>query len=351
MSVRIFFRGLVLFSIPETGDDEGKIVAKLITRPAPGPSGGGSSVGGTPASGGPSAGGMHAGHTGPAQIGGSPARGPHDHTAEIQIVNGAEIKEMISSPLRDRRTEITVLGGEPRTRRSQSFRNHVPKLSTLASRAGLTRGDPDNSYVSHTITIDRGVLRVKDVVTWDEGGYPLPTHVAGQPDWVRAGFGELPTTPAMLKFAGCEMQGHMANECVVEIPDATAVDVSTGPGEHHRYKALHQLNQRTALDTVDIRYTNYPIQRAKPVPWGLDFQWLMIAAGYGTVDMAAEPNFREFLDFATQYDAGLLREDLEALLPAPRGRPFPYIVPTEPLITLKPLTALDSRPVCVPGDE
>jgi hypothetical protein len=238
----------------------------------------------------------------------------------------------------------------------------VPKLSHLASRTpGLTRLDPDNSYVHNTITIDRGILRVKEMVTWDEGGYPLPTRTShNDPTWKRGTLGALPTTPAKLKFVGCDVEGHMANECVVEIPDATGVELSTGPGEHRRFHAIHQFNHLTALDTVDVRITNYPVQRAKPVPWGADFQLALIAAGYSSVELRDDPNFREFLAFAEEYDPALSREDRQALLEGPgntRGRPFPYIVPIDPFARLsklrpaRPLTDLDSRPVCVPADE
>ena len=135
MPVRIFFRGLVLFRFPTQGDDAGKLVAELITEPT-GPSG---------------------------------PPGPHHHQTEIQILTG--VRHVPPTPLpHGRRIDITV-PGKGAVSRSRSFEAHVPKLSELAG--GRPRGSQNRDFVRNTITVNRGVIRVRNLVTWDSGGFPI----------------------------------------------------------------------------------------------------------------------------------------------------------------------------------
>jgi hypothetical protein len=61
---------------------------------------------------------------------------------------------------------------------------------------------------------------------------------------------------------------------------------------------------------------------------------------------------------ARAYDTELFAQDEASTLPGRDGRPFPYIVSNSSLVNLtpirdlqtgSPLTALKSRPLCVPG--
>lgn len=353
MPVRIFFRGLVLFRFPDMTDPvpeyRGRIVAQLINAPRP-------------------AGAMAMSH---------PAGGPHVHGAEIQIVTGSGIsQEFEPVPLPSRaRVFIEVAGNMP-VDQAPSFQSLVPRLSDVAVRPedGIERwvtAGRNVDYIQNTVTIDHGTIRVKDLVTWDGGGYPLTGDYGNLPARLPENYGRLPATPQQLKFMACDVRGHMANEVVVDVFDGNAASIRTDrtvPGLRPAIRAMnHDVddtsvaavrgpNHRTPTDTLDIRITNYPMQREAPVPWGLDFQWLFAAAGYRRQDLSRSRSGDElsaFTAFAERYFEGrLFEEDRAELLPGTEGLPFPYIVPGQlPLSALRPPTDIESRPVCVPAAE
>lgn len=307
MPVRIFFRGLVLFRFPQDGPDAGKLVAELITEPDKQPP------------------------------------GPHHHQTEVQILTG----ERAAAPRnlrRGQRIDITI-PGKGEVTRSPSFVEHVPKLSAIAARSSdpsLQKGPtgPRNSdYVRNTITVNRGTIRVGHLVTWDEGGFPI----GGKS-------GHLPAQPVEVKFLGSEFAGHVANDCVLEVLDADEADVS-GPAKAlvGRHRSKRAPNPYTASDSVEILVTNFEFQRARPVPWAMDFQWFFLASGYAPVNLSGT-EFTQFRQFASGYDHALFNEDRATLMPNdPMGLPFPYLT-GNPRIPLKPLSEIDSRPLCVPGD-
>lgn len=319
MAVRIFFRGLVLFHLPKEGAP-GKIVAELISDPRrstqPGPGGG----------------------------------RPHDHRAEIQVVTATGVQNAAPQGLNaGAHVDLTIPGAKS-VRRSRSFRRYVPKLANLVAQAtnpeipNVPRSDRDPRYVRNTITIDRGTIRARSLVTWDAGGFLLPGQAGG--------VGDAPAAPATLKFMGCDVSGHMANECVVDIPDADSFDLSSPnqPGLNKPYKAPPP-NRPAAFDSIDVLITNYEPQRRKPSPWGMDFQWLFAAAGYGEVDLNGD-EFRRFVDRALRFDSALFWEDWEELLEGTIGMPFPYITGEDALTSVASIaTDIDARPVCVPGDD
>jgi len=213
---------------------------------------------------------------------------------------------------------------------------------------------------------------VRNVVIWDASGFPL---VAG-PN------GTLPATAAPLKFVESEVQGHMANECVVEILDADSVNISkfedldpkreqdlTGrvpiPGQsvNGTHRPPGSGNPITSPNTIEILINNYEYQRIKPTPWGLDFQWLFLRAGYPLVNLSGT-EFTNLDTFGrTGYEPGvppnqtLWKQDRDDLLPnEAEGLPFPYAIRSQltPLTKLPPRlppTEIDARPVCVPGEE
>jgi hypothetical protein len=107
---------------------------------------------------------------------------------------------------------------------------------------------------------------------------------------------------------------------------------------------------------VEILVNHFEFQRAKPVPWAMDFQWLFLAAGYNPVNLSGR-ELAEFRRFASSYDPDLYEEDRRTLLPTDTGLPFPYIVGGVSGVSggglaapQSALSEIDCRPLCVPGD-
>jgi hypothetical protein len=199
----------------------------------------------------------------------------------------------------------------------------------------------DWRYIRNKITVNRGTVRVKDLVIWDGAGYPLPDTAAD---------GAL-GTPADIKFLGVDVRGQFANTCVVEVPDTDIVDIESPdhPELDGAFRSVRRRNQRAQSNTTDILITNYEYQRERPVPWGLDYQWLFAAARYGTADLDPA-ELERFDDMGRRYAPGLHKADRDSLLPTNNGRPFPYIV-SAGSPARSALTDIDSRPVCIPGDD
>jgi hypothetical protein len=337
--VRIFFRGLVLFSAPNDGEP-GRIVAELI------------SDGG---------------------VKDQKPPHPHHHQAEIQILTGngpVGPKPIVRGSTIAIRAPADAKDNNV-VRRSPSWENFVPKLANVL-RQDRTRTKDDN-YLHSTVVINGGMLRVRNVVIWDQSGFPLEPGVLN---------GTGPATPAELKFLGSDVRGHMANECVVEILEANTVaiegykemkeeeetrltgrkpDKDPGRSVNAGHEVRGEGNPFTSPDTVEILINNYEHQRLSPTPWGMDFQWLFRRAGYSPINLSGGEfnDLRDFVaDFGQPNQEGKRpwQEDLDTLLPDPgSGFPFPYII-RNGLTPLKPLgrstsTEIDSRPVCVPGED
>jgi hypothetical protein len=317
--VRIFFRGLVLFRFPDKGDDAGKIVAELISDPVK-----------------------------------EPPRRDHHHDTEIQIF-GRPAHAVPRNLPRGSRIDITVNQAlDPE--RTPSFLAHVPTLSQVARAYDPALAPTlkrDENYVSSRVVINGGQIRAKSLVTWDIGSFPLD----GSPP-----AGAAPGSPAVLKFVRCDLVAHLANEVVVEFPDGTEATISRDTASQGNlngtYRRIGAPNGLTSSDSVEILVNNYEYQRAKPTPWGLDFQWLFRRAGYNPVELEGQ-EFTNLQAFGRQYGPrpnSLWDIDAGLLLEGTRGLPFPYIVPDwrPELIGLpKRVTAaeVDSRPACVPGED
>jgi len=344
--VRIIFRGLILFRLPETGADKGLIRAELISKlPAP-------SLPGTLGSGGVTH--PPTGATPPATGGHAHPRGkggPHEHNPQIQIIGDAppphdSVPKDIS--IRDTTIRIKATGGSA-VRPTDSFINHVPKLSEVVANATdpkyrLAKPTTPNPRLIHTVvTVNRGAIRVKDVVPWDAGANPLAGGEAPK--------GQRPSSPAELKFLGSQLRAHMASECVVDIDDVERLEIDAVPalGLPNSVTPFSAPNLEVGPDMVEILVTNYTARRRKAVPWGMDFQWLFEAAGYPTTELGG-PEMSYFEQFATQYDSAEFTTDKTTLLGGGTvGRPFPYVVTYSSLRSLSPLTDLWDRPLCVEG--
>ena len=339
MPVRIYFRGLILFRFPKPGEpDAGKLVADLITEPPIRPKG--------------------------LKI----PPGQDDHEAEIQVIMGNDVQELLPHGLqRGARVEINIPGCTGGIQQAQSFTDHVPRISVLAGQAKLPGGNKlIDDYLRATIVVNCGTIRVSDVMIWDNG-FPLP-GIPGKP-------GDFPPAPAAVKFCGARMSGHAADECVLEVggTDIVEIDSPAYPKLSRLYRSARFRNQLAQENTTEIVIRNYEYQRSKPVPWGLDFQWLFARLGYGTANLTAEVD-NQFAAMGAQYDPVLLADDRASMLPGRVGRPFPYIVPDAQLTGLtplsnnqppplgakkktrrrgvkgrSPLTGTKSRPLCIQG--
>jgi hypothetical protein len=338
---------LILFRFPRDGDDAGKLVAELISEPP--------------------------GRKRPAGV----PKGQDHHEAEIQVATGgpelvlgrgqnqmrslAKVEAprthaLAPFPLPARRknaahaprVEITIPGRKPvGVRRSRSFYEHVPRIAQLADMTTppLALGQEDDSYVRTTVVVNRGTLRVTDVVTWDTS-YQLGATAL-----------HTPSGPAVVKFMGINFGGHAATECVLEVHDTDAVEIHWPEREDfaRSFQSTRARNQLAPERTTEVMVRNYEYQRTSPVPWGLDFQWLFARLGYDTVDLGDELRTFRRMAQGNQTLQPLLRSDLTSHIRGVKGWPFPYIVshasltPLFPLLPHSPLTAIKNRPLCIPG--
>jgi hypothetical protein len=292
--VRIMFRGLILFEFPTDGPNAGKFVAYLINNAK-------------------LTGGLAKALAAPK------AHGPHEHhhSGEIQVIDdgqgGHDPKPVMLDP--GENVNI-VVAGQKLVSAAASFNRHVPDLEAVVARGtgairNLKRGKPKHELIQNIVTVDRGVAHVKNVTDWDEEGYPLSGNPADR--------GQRPGSPVLVKFMGSDVRGHVASEVVVEIEDATEVELEIKKGHplHGRRRGSNRPNHRVPTGTVEVVVTNYEFRREEPVAWGLDYQWLFETVGYPTTDLAG-PEFERWREFATRYDAASFRSETDVLLEGPR---------------------------------
>ena len=356
MPVRIIFRGLILFEIPEP-NETGKIVAHLINKEKiPNRL-------------------DHMEDHGPHKA----PHGPHEHNhvGRIQVAagDGKADQPIPAGLLYKENITINVPGGEA-GRVAQSFYDHVPRLSDVMGNPSIdavraaahANASPrlNRELVRNTITINQGTLRVRNAVTWDHGAFPL----SGRRGQGGAGDdrGRQAASHAALKFVGSNWQGHAASEFVVDVWEAHSVEVRTDKdkGFEKNAKATGRVSHRVPYGTVEVLITNYEVQEHIAVPWGLDFQWLFEAMGYPAADLADD--FAAVERLGTTFDSEVFEHDRYLLLERNRddrltlGRPFPYVVSpqgVERLVRLNPnsvtplppLTSTDEedRPICIGG--
>lgn len=342
MPVRIIFRGLILFELR----NDGTLVAELINKPE---------IKRRPEK----------------ETKSKPPGGPHEHRhdARIQIATDDETRSVLRPVDLAQGEDINiVLANQPVTTGPEFF-DHVPRLGEVISAASIgglkhpPTGTPDDRLVRNTITVRGGELRVRNVVMWDHGAFPLSGNLRDR--------GRYTASHVPLKFVGSRWQGHMASEFVVEHWDVSSVDltaagnlskdkfVELGPGEAlpqdkfpKKPNATGKVSHRVPYDTVEILITNYEVQEHKAVPWGLDFQWLFERVGYAPVDLSAD--FGLFERLGRAFDSGIYDNDRRLLLePRPGvnnfddntvGLPFPYVPPDVALGTLKKLESSSDKP-------
>lgn len=320
MPVRIVFRGLMIFQIPETGANAGKLVAYLINKPG-------------------FADAKRRGH-------------PHEHDAEIQILTGDE-PENDRGPkrlTRNAKLDILVPRDKKGVKPGRSFYRHVPDLAEVIGKAtpairDAGRDKPNPALIQNVVTVDGGLVRVKEVVGWDQGGYPL-SELSGN----RGEPGERAMSPALAKFMGSSVRGHMASEIVVDI-DAEGVELQCDHDNRFRGPkngSKDPKDPHLPAGTVEIVVQNYEPASEWPTPWGLDFQWLFEAAGYREANLAGD-EFTAWVGSGRAYNRNLF--DVERTLffgaDGTMGRPFPYIESAASLTVLQPLTNAPNYWVCV----
>jgi len=316
--VRIIFRGLMLFEMPETGPNARKLVAYLIND---------------------------------AGFGGTTPGHPHDHDAEVQVLTGKERGIDLQPTRLVRHATLDILTrGQSGVIAGSSFDRHVPDLGIIIENAtpgvrDAGRGTPNKGLIQNVVMVDGGTVRVKDVMGWDQGAYPLSGD--------RRERGERPTSPTLVKFVASSVQGHMASEVVVEIDDD---EVELRCDHDQRFTGVKQgtddpVDPHMPARTVEILITNFERPGDKPTPWGLDFQWLFEAAGYNAADLSG-PEFEEWVSAGRVYDADLFKRERAMFLRGQRdnetiGRPFPFIESSDALSQLQPLTNVRNILVCV----
>ena len=360
MSVRIIFRGLILFRFPGGLADPKQIVAHLINK-----------------------------RDLPERSEKKDAQGPeegheHYHEGLIQVLTGDPTEDMAPEPLRRLEDiDITVNDGTGGIVIEESFLRHVPQLSQVIDKGkgkvkSPIKGDDTPTrpeLIQNTITVDRGRVRVRNVVTWDQGAFPLTRETRP---------GAQAASHARINFVGSDESGFFASEFVVDIPDATGVTLrrktdrargeertrltaTADEKEQKRRDKLNRshdtkkrLNHRVRYDSVEILITNYEFQGGVAIPWGLDFQWLFEALGYSPVDLN-DAGFAEFAAAARAYDADVYVGEVGMLLgrrpnaagdapdPFTIGLPFPYIASPAALVSVRQGTDEESRPICIGG--
>jgi hypothetical protein len=283
----------------------------------------------------------------------------HYHRTEIQILTGAEAGPEVLKP----GATLNIITGEKGVTLRSSFEAHIPNLQTVIDRApafrDLKRRDTlDETLIQNVITVDGGIVRARNVATWDQGGYPLtkdradprgyplskdPNDIGAQPDLL-----------AILKFMGSTVQGHMATDVVVEISDSESVELECKPDDDRfdgKRNASTSPNPHVPPGTVEILVSNYEAPTEKPTPWGLDFQWLFQAAGYPPADLSKsdDSEFEKWVEAATAYDKELFENEWRVFFGGQDrtiGLPFPYLLDANGLTALTPLTPL--RPLTRP---
>jgi len=303
----------MLFQIPKSGRDANKLVAFPINKPTSPPSGA-----------------RPQGHA-----------HDHRHQTEIQILTGAEKgTDLLGNFITPRATLDIIVPGTKGVVPSPSLGHHIPDLAAGIEKAtpairAAGRGDPDTKIMQNPITVDRGIVRARNVTTWDHGGHPYP--LSGKRDAIGAQADLL----AVLKFMGSSVEGHVATDVVVEI-DVDSVELECD--HDNRFRGGRKgsddpSDPHVPPRTVEILVTNFEPVTATPIPWGLDFQWLFEAAGYNEADLAGS-EFDEWVDAGRAYDTQLFDEERTMFFGpnGTKGRPFPYLRSAADLTPLQPLT-------------
>jgi len=191
-----------------------------------------------------------------------------------------------------------------------AFDDYVPKLGDLRTDS---RGTPDPDYVLAKIIVPHGVMRPRDLVSWDYEG----------------------NQPSTVAFMGTDFRGCVANEAVLEMGDDD--DEDTWVDEKHLSirsdiglptklwpltKGTNYVDE-TDPNTLEILITNFTPQRRRGVFWSLHYQSLFSAVGYApNKSYENTTQYEQFVRNATAFDKDEWDADLEGM---GIGYPFPFI--------------------------
>ena len=324
MPVRIIFRGLIVLKAENEDEDSGTITARLIDMPR---------GAGMPA---------HAGHV------------AHKHRAEIQIYTGQS--DAIDFRELDANENLVLgLGGNTFVGREQSYLQYCPSIPRIAKSAGVAASMGRNdTFVSHTVTVNRGRMRVRDVVSWDASAPELGNnaHPGGK------------HAPAKVTFLGSGVRGYVASECVIDVPDVDAVDINSSSQGTITASGVANSSFRVPPNTVEVLITNFTTQLPSPLPWSLHYRWVFEAAGYQARALPDdEVNIlrdigQRFGKDAFDLDVGMFLQTVGA---ETHGLPCPYFDPDNALVSLDPIAYPTApaligadpwdRPLCPLGDD
>lgn len=383
MPVRIIFRGLILFRIENRKTEGGRIIADLIDPPHAAAS---------------------AAPTESTEAAGSASRAAshiHRHQPEYQAYTGKKNEPEMLQLKPGRNVDIKIIGSEEFVDTDLSYDHHCPKLSQILDEAddpefhGQPWREHDPDFVRTRVIVNRGIIRVKEVVSWDAGAFPLTQNREE---------GLTTSSPALVRFRGSAVKGHMASECVIDVEDSHEVHIidSASPNLHHESddasRASHEPHSTDSLSTdspagnehgehaspglgegsrrrilvgeavgtprvppktVEILFTNFSAQQAIAVPWSLHFPWLFKAASY-TPRPVPPKQLEEFEESArnyfrlngmsdTQIDEAIQRE-LDLLEPGRLGFPFPYLEPEDSLTRLERIPEPKPKPMPIMAD-
>jgi hypothetical protein len=251
----------------------------------------------------------------------------HRHQGYIQVFTGpgdyADPKALKTKDI-----GVAVLGDEF-VMRDQSYHDHCPNISAIAKAANLGESSgPNERFVSHTITINRGRIRARDLVFWD-GGAAQPVETDACTAY----------RPAEVKFMGADVKGFVATECVVEVEEANSVQLSgSGYADLDRRHTGSAIASRGVPEgTVEILITNYAPRRKRALPWAMHYRWMFEAAGYRLPMELPRHEIETLMKIGERYDADALANDLSTFAHDGMGYPFPYIDPATALVELPKL--------------
>src|SRR5262245_48792433 len=215
-----------------------------------------------------------------------------------------------------------------------SFLDYVPRLgalkySALRSREEILASLAKSEHVVTRVVVKRGIVAARNFITWDWYGN-APARV-GYMDTNFHGFG---TNEVIVDigddsdFQGDDekkclnLSGHGANKVQKHIEPSTA--------EGYEFNASLWPRSKTASDDdvdpncVEVRITNLPAKRRRPVFWGIHFQALFDAAGYQRPAAYTNVNqYNSFVSAASAYDANEWTADSTSMNVF---HPFPFLI-------------------------
>jgi hypothetical protein len=254
-------------------------------------------------------------------------QGHHTHQGEIQIFDGDKSRDGAGLLSLDKGEHIDIQIDQRNKNYVEtelSYDKFMPKLRKIADKIGLPPSEKLNpDFISNTVTINRGVVRVREVGDWDAGSIMIPDEFRLPQD------SEAVFQPAKVRFLNANVFGYVATECVVDVKDANSVTIGQGCQLKGTYTGHAEPSLRAAEDTVEILITNYAPQQRIALPWTLHYRWMFEAAGYGTPIKLGGSELRELADFGEAYDRETWICEREMFLgpDGETGYPFPYRTP------------------------